>query len=675
MATRYLNFDAATDGAGTIGSPWKSFDTAQANVARGDTVIVSGYLGGSMVFDPAKGGVSPAAKTKWLGEVSNPFVVSGGQRLTGWVQCTAGDAADVGANFAFIWKTTVTTSSFPGSNPFSANVCEGGAQIPICVSRALTEDKFFVTRPQYYHVASSVTLAGAQVTGFRLPAVTDLYTKLQIDRSRLYFVADPNVSAQSNVTFDAGTKVISLVTPATYENSTVKDNFALFNLLPAMKRGEWGFINNGATTTVYCWPQDVLSLAGAIEYSARDVGINLNGTSNLEIGFFKTRQCAGSIGASGNLFNTVQCSDVYLHNYESSDMLNYGGAQAAVYMASVNNLEMSYFDVRRAQGAFGIFCQGSGSNAFVAGGAAPNLMTGCYIHHFTVAFTSSGPFRQYTFANSVVAFGIYWECARQSHGNTQNAYQSSHNLLWWGIDGEDSDGFFTYQESDSIVMAFCSASASRAPSGGARGIYEQTGAHREVGSILGFKGSYLFNCRATPNGLDGRLSSANSVKWGDSGVPNDQASVWNNVMHGDANDAADMTVINEWDHNVYTIGAARGPNDVLTDTTATYLNAALNDFRYTPSSIVRTKPGKNLTAVITALQARFPQFTDWNKDMVGDTFNAAVSGVGPTVNKDAAYGQDRNITYAGIVGGSSGGGGGEPTRPVFAPGFKIKVAA
>jgi hypothetical protein len=654
MATRYLNFDAATNGAGTIGSPWNDFDTAQAGIARGDTVVVSGYLGGSMIFDPAKGGVSPAAKTKWLGTVDNPFVVSGGQRLTGWVQCAVGDQADVGSNFASIWKTTVTTSSLPGSNPFSANICEAGAQIPICVSRALTEDKFFVTRPQYYHVASSVTLAGAQVTGFRLPAVTDLFTKLQIDRSRIYFVAAPNVSAQSNVTFDAGTKVISLVTPATYENSAV------------------------TTTTIYCWPQNVASLAGVIEYSARDVGINLNGTSNLEIGFFKTRQCAGNIGASGNLFNTAACSHVYLHNFESTDMLNYGGAQAAVYMTSVNNLEMAYFDVRRSQGAFGIFCQGTGSNAFVAGGAAPTLMSGCYIHHFTVAFTSSGPFRQYTFGNSIVAFGIYWECARQSHGNTQNAYQSSHNLLWWGIDGEDSDGFFTYQESDSIVMAFCSASASRAPSGGARGIYEQTGAHREVGSILGFKPSYLFNCRATPNGLDGRLSNTNSIKWADSGVPNDRASVWNNVIHGDANDAADMTVIDEWDHNVTTAGAARGANDVLTTTGATYVNAALNDFRYTSSSIVRTKPGKNLTATIAALQARFelivPGFTDWNKDMVGDTFNAATPGVGPTVNKDAVYGQDRNITYAGIVGGSNGGGG-EPTRAVISPGFQIVVAA
>ena len=37
-------------------------------------------------------------------------------------------------------------------------------------------------------------------------------------------------------------------------------------------------------------------------------------------------------------------------------------------------------------------------------------------------------------------------------------------------------------------------------------------------------------------------------------------------------------------------------------------------------------------------------------------------------------GKARNITYSGITGGSTGGGG-EPTRPLFAPGFKIKVAA
>lgn len=679
MATYHCNFSAATNGIGTIGSPWNNPTSAQAGIVPGDTVMTSGVFQGVWTFDRAKGGVSPGAKTKWLGTLASPFVVSGGDAITGWAQCAPSRLADVGVNYAQIWEKTITKSTLLNSDPFSANICENNLQLPLCVERALTEDKFFLTRPHYYHTASSVTLAVANITGFRLPAVTDLFTKTQIDRARAYFVTLPNLPATSAVTFDATTKVISLVTPAPYGNSAFKDNFALANLLPAMKRGEWGFIDNGTTVTLFLWPQNVLSLAGAIQFSARSNAMDLNGISNVEVAFFKARQCAGRLGAHGNLVSSGG-SDVYLHNFESTDTLDFGGMFGAIYMSDVDNLEMGYFDVRRSQGTFGIYCQGSGANTGQANNTPEtiNLMSGGYIHHYTVAYASSAAHRLFTVGNHINAFGIFWECSKQSHGNKMNAYQSSYNHLWWGIDAEQTDGFFTMQESDSIVMMFCSSSASKAAFGEARGIFQQQFVHANLGRVYGYKGGAVINCSTTPNGLDGRLNSLNSLRWGSGNVPLDRVNVWNNVYHGHgAMTTADFGTVDDWDHNVTTIGTPRGPNDVFATLAATYVNAAINDFRYAPASIVRTKPAKDLTAYVAALKIRFPKMpdADWSKDMVGEVFTWANIGMGPTKNKDAARGAQRNITYSGLTGGSSGGGGGQPTKPVFAPGFKIKVAA
>lgn len=693
MATFHLNFDAATDGNGSVGSQWKLFASAQAGIAKGDTVMVSGYLGDAMVFDRAKGGLTPATKTRWLGTLANPFVVSGGEKLTGWEQCAPGRLGDIGPQYPSVFEKTVTKSSLLGSEPYSANICENNVQLPICTERAITTDAFFLTRPHYYHVASAVTTSGVtpsiQLLTMSLPAVTDLFTKVQLERAALRWVTEPNAAAFSPITYDTVTKVMTLLRPDRYENNSFNNSFALANLLPSIKRGEWGFIDNGTTVTFFLWPKSVASLAGGIEYSARSVGININGTNNLEIGFFKTRQTAGRIGASGNLFNFgVDCSDVYLHNFESTDTYAYnevltvpGEMQAAVYINGVANCELAYFDVRRAQNCFGIFSQGSGAETGQRNGTPETIkmMSGGFCHHYTCAFCSAAGHRLFTVSNHINAFAIFWECARRSHGNKMNAYQSSYNHLWWGIDAQDADGYFTYQESDSIVMAFCSSSASTAPSGDARGIVQQNRVHFNMGSVYGFKGGACFNNSITPNGLDGRLSATNSLFWGSGAVPLDrQLFVGNNLMHGSsAYKTADLATIDEFDHNVTTNGVTRGPNDVLVTLAETYVNAAINDFRIMPNSIVRTKPGKNITTLIAGLKTRFLKMPDawWSLDMVEAAMNPASPGIGPTVNKDALRGKARNITYAGIAGGSSGGGGGAPSRPVINPNFKIRKAA
>lgn len=679
MAVAYVDFDRATDGNGTVGTPWNNPISAEAGSAPGDTLFARGTFRGQWNMNAAKGGANAAAKTRWIGAANDPWVVTGGEKLTGFVRCNSGDQVDIGANFASIHKVTISKSSLPNSDPYSANICENTAQLPIACSRAVTTDRFNLNYAQDYWTASSVTLSGALITQFRLPAVTDLFTQAQLERSRLAFVKLGNLPEVSAITYDTGTKFMTLVTPANYHTSSQKDNFALLNLLPALKRGEWGFKDNGTTVTIYVWPQSETSLASGIEYSARATCLNTNGTSNIEMAYFEVRQAASSSSAEGNLINaTLDCSDVTLHHFRSRDMLNTNNAEALCYMRNVQNLNMYSFDLLRGQGCFGLTIKGNGASN--AQGASPNLalvnlMKGGFIRNFTASYCSSAPVRMFTIANTVIAFGTYWECAKQNHGNTMNCYEQCTNNLWWGCDGEDSGGYYTIQESDSIVIAFCSASASRAPNGGARGIFHQQGSTGTQGQLFGFKGSAVINCRSVPYSL--QLAANNALRWGAQGVPLDKIKfVSNNVVHGYAGETAgDFATIDAggWDNNIYTVGTSIvGAADEAIPATDIYVSPANDNYKYTPGSRVRTKAARNMSAFIDTLKLRWPQFTEWDKDMVGDAINwAGFVGCGPTVNKDAVYGKARGITQSGLT--TSSGGGGTSTRPTFAPGFKIKV--
>lgn len=672
MAVYYCNFDAATDGTGTAVAPWNNPTSAQAGIARGDTVFTRGVWRGSWVFDPTKGGVSAAAKTRWIGAAADPFTVTGGEKLTGWLDCTVADQPDVGANYLSIKKKTINKSTLVGGNILAVNICENGFQLPICVSRLQTDDTFFVTKPSAMWVGTQ-TLSGTTIISYSLPSVTDLYTKTQLERGELYLVHGTNRGGKSKFIYDTVAKTMTISTLYSYAGASnpYNNNFAIGNLLPAIKRGEWGSIDNGTTVTIYLWPQDVASLANGIEYSARDVGMDINGTSNIEIAYFKARQTSIGVNKRGNLFNadSTPCSGLYLHHFTSTDMLAFiaDDGYAPLYLDRVDDSEISHFDIRRIQGCWGTF------------------FWSClrlYVHHATMAYCSKAPVRIFTCRDSVWAFHIFWACSRAAHGNTMNGYFSCNNLLWWGIDGEDASGYFTWQASDSLVMGFLSAGGGTSANAGARAIVEQQGPDLTgPGRTYGYKGSALFNSRTVPDAASVRPTLTNSIDLATTDVPNDRWRNMNNIYHGVASaTAGELALFDDNDNNIITIGTQTfGPADQLTTLTDMYVAPQLNKYLYKTTALARTKQAKDLTTYIETLKLRFPQFKDWDKDMLGDTFTWTPGplhiGCGPARNKDAVFGEARKITYSGLSGTLEGGGGGTPSRPVLSSGFKIKVAA
>ena len=365
MANWYVNGSVGSSGAGTSeGTAFRTLAEAVAAMSGGDTVNVAGGVYRETLVTAGKGGPDGLARSRILGNPADRFVISGAEVLTGLTRCTVSDAPEVGADWARVFKTTVPLSSFPGSDPRVGNLCEAGVQLPICTERADQSDDFFLTKPSYFHTADSVTTSGSDVTGFRKASVTDTYTKAQLDRAEIYFVTTPNVSGTSAVDFDATTKTIGLVTPDGYEDSAVRNNFALFNLLPAIRKGTWGHITSGSTVTVYVWPRDEASVAGGIEYSSRGSSLDLSSTSNIEIADFVAAQAATTVLSAFPIIaqnNGGNASDVHLHHFGVRDTLVVGFNRCAVELNGIDDLHVHDFSILRAQGGFGFMLSGNGA--------------------------------------------------------------------------------------------------------------------------------------------------------------------------------------------------------------------------------------------------------------------------------------------------------------------------
>ncbi len=733
MAEWHVNGAAATSGSGTgEATAFRTLGEAVAAARGGDTIRVAGGIYRETLDLSGLSGASPSARTRVLGDPDDWFVISGGAPLGGLTRCTAADAADVGPNHARMFKATIAKSALPNADPLSANLCEAGEQLPLCIERADRTDTFFITKPSYFHTADSVTLSGANVTGFRNTAVTAPYTKAQLDRSTIHFVREPNVAASSPVNFDGSTGVLGVTGTHEYENSTVKDNFALFNLLPAMRQGEWGFIESGSDVTIYVWPRSEASVAaGKITYSSLSMGLDISNVDHVEVAHFVVSQIAtGSKNQAPILSRNpgTHAKDQYLHDFRIQESLGFGG-DAAMYMIGVDDLHAHDFTILRSQGLFGIFLLGNdagradwrrlgfdngrtvadgaavtgqtsgatcvtlfqhrksgdlaagtglgwfcfapdgltgtfqdGENLLVGGSvvgthhAAENDLTNpaaasavnqslrAHLHDFEIRYASSASIRCYTQKDAAIHHGLIHDAAKESHGNTINFYQGCHNCLVWGLNGEGSDGYYTWQESDSIVFAFCAGSASTAPSGGAKVIEEQQNRFSELpGAHHGWLGSCVLNCRGIPNPekvTDSRYG--NSFNVSSSNAPLNRFTVWNNIHHGSA--AESGAALDDWDHNINTKGSGtgtgkRGPNDVVVDAMSFYNDPVAGDFGYPAGSAVRTFAAKDWSGLIPGFRARWPQVPAevFARDMAGAAIDWSDPPVGPTVDPDADY--------------------------------------
>lgn len=666
MATIYLSPRAATNGVGTQASPYNNWTAAIAGFAAGDRMQVSGgVIRQTVVFPPAKGGLDGLARSRIIGDPNDMFVIDGGDVITGAVPCDGSDSVYLGGTKPQIYKIVRPLSSFPNNNPLHANVLEDGEQLTICVSRALTFDVFSIQKPSYYWTSTNTTVVGGNIQSFSLPSLTDQYTTAQIQNCRVYFTGGANVGFESTISsFNPSTKAINLTnTGVLYQSNGNKDQFALENLLPSLKQGEWGHRDNGdGNATIYFWPRLAPSVTSKMSCGGREIGFSLNGTNNLEMAYFKIRGCSPSAqNLHASFVNTAGSpTDCYFHHFEVTDGFNAGAARGLMFLLNTQNLEMHDFKVLRGQGTFGIRFAGSNGNAALASGW--NTSNNGFIHHGEVAFTTSGPIQNYTIRGWVFAFLNLHDAARAAHGNSFNQYQGCYNNLVFAVNLQFSDGYATNQQFDSTWFINCAFASSRAENAGARAAFMQQEPGSKLGDFEGYLGSGFLNCRGVPYGI--RLASNNSFRASNANTPQDVWDVLGCIWHGFSGET--FAAIGQFDSNINTSNSVTiNAGNFAQPVASIYVDAANDDFNYIPGAAVRSMVQPSRQALINSLKPRWPRMPDawWNLDLFGNTMNWATPPIGPTIDFDANY-------RTGVTGG---GGGGGPIDPP--PAFPLVTAS
>ena len=635
----FVDQSVAASGDGTsAATAFKTFDEAKAAMSAGDVIYVEGGVYPPMIMSGMSGTVGNRTVVK--GNPANRFIVSGGTALTGLIPCTSSDSAVVGSNWANMKKATVNINTLPNSDVRAANLCENGVQMPLATDRANMADTFFIGQPTSFHTADQTYVVGGNVEGFRKTSVTNAYTKAQIERARVYYVYNNNRLGDSAVaSFDTATGKITLTdTSQPYETSALKDNFALINILPNMKQGEHGYVDNGdGTATFYVWPANAGS---TIEYSTNATGIDLSGVEHLELQNFEVRQFATTSNAEAPIlidnnavFGTANKKDILIHHGTVHDCLQADLGYAMVYAKDIDDLEVHDVTFTRAQGFFGIFAHGSAH-----GSTNPANMThgrGLYIHDCNFDFISSAPVRLYTQRDAIVAHCKLTNTSKQTHGNTMNAYQWCHNVLFFGINGHDADGFATWQKSAGISWVCCAFSASRAISGGSRALFRQpSSSATSPGIALGYDGAYILQNRLVPNELD--PTANNSIRVSNGNDTSDVQYVANCIIHGEG--AESMSAVSYWDYNYTTLGTVTGANSVASTKEATYVDPLALDFTVKAGAPLRTITAKDVSAYINTLRGLYPKLEadgGFDRDMNGAAIDWTTPFIGPTVDLDA----------------------------------------
>jgi len=255
---------------GTLGSPKLTISGAMSIATAGQVIRVKAGTYRETVSFAGKGG-SVGDRTTVARYGTDVVKVTAANALTGWTQCGAGDATVLGAVLGVVsspvYKKTIAKSTIASSNPRAAFPFENGVKLNACMARSpnpLYPESEGVT--EEWLTATTTVTSGGLITGYRLSSLTSLYTTAQIQNADVVFYGVPNLNYRTKVSsFGAGTDAVANTInltddTRTYAATANKDKFALINILPALKAGEWGFTDDDATNcTIYIYPTNPAS--------------------------------------------------------------------------------------------------------------------------------------------------------------------------------------------------------------------------------------------------------------------------------------------------------------------------------------------------------------------------------------------------------------------------------
>lgn len=633
----------------SMGAAKATPEAAMALATAGKTVRVAGDGVSYRRLLTMKAGV------KVLAYGTHKPVWSAAEVLTGWVQCTGADAAVLGSvTPANIWKRTgLAKSGIASGSGFGLNMIEAGVKMPIARTfGAVSNNPIFGDTTNDW-ISVTTNLSTIYVASWVLPASLAALTSAQVMQGMIRFVSEPNSNRTDlPASYTQGTRtLVPTGTTWEYENNANKDKLTIINILPLIQQGQYAFIDNGSTVDVYVWPTNTANLTAGMEYAARDKCVDLGTAGDIELAGFvlanaasaSTNPADGGHAISGN--STTARSNVNLHHLKIQNTERVRDGYGVFDIRSTANLSITDCEVVDAVGQFGMFLRGTtGSTTPGTIGLGWTPMTGLYVARNFIRRTESGPMRIYSNRDGAIVRNVMEYNGIGPHSNKISLYEQCHNVLLLFNRFRGANGYVTWQEASDICLIANDMTVSyNADDSGniGRGVEDQNTSTASKPPPSRFdpaykptvNGSYAFNNRVLPYDLFG-ASEDRSFNLGSSDTTV-FFSAWNNIINGSANTVPAQ--ITAFDRNFYTNGsgvAGFDANSQFSTGAATYVDAAVGNFAFAPGSAVRSMTAQNLSAVVTALQARFPQVTDWTTDQTGRPMNWAAPKIGPFADYD-----------------------------------------
>lgn len=549
--------------------------------------------------------------------------IHGGDPISGWAPCDAADAAVLGPTLGTagspIHKVTVPLSTLIDSDPRTANFHEAGAKLaPAMLWKAGARRPHFIFAADQYLTFDPITMqdtnptTSTRVLGFRSPEVVAAYSAAQLLNCEMVGVEAPNANFRKPVGsivgdaiymqgasaagWAAGYEELHLDTATGHAN-----HFALVNLLPALRRGQWGYKVNGSNVTFYLWPREVANLAAGIEIAHRGQGVKLGSNSEVRGLRFK-QQASGplqanemnpiSMGGTNTKKTNVRVRNCLIENY-THVYFGYG----AIWAANTDDGVFQDITIRGMYGAFGWFL--AGGNSPIGALSRNNL-----VERVVVESCEYSPFRIFCQRECLVTRCVAGrDCGVGAHANKANFYTTCHRCVFHACNFVGATGYLTWQRASAVAVIGCWVPCSYI-GGDLRAIDDQNDPTDTTLPSTSFgesKHSYIL-CNALPpyGGYPLDPSGGASLLLG--GAQALTYTVKGNILHGTGNTVGDGFVT-EASHNVMTRGAAFGTAGAVSTAGAVYADPATGDHRYAAGSPVRTLARPDVSVEIAAVKA------------------------------------------------------------------------
>jgi hypothetical protein len=577
--------------------------------------------------------------------------ITGQDVLTGWEQCTRADAPDLGPNYASIWKARIRNDAL-AVGVTAMNLYEGETPVPVCQVRRPGADLFFRFYDSDFVRADAFILdAKKKVVGIKDADVfAGLAARDLVGRAYVLVYGGSNSvgGATEILGFDGADTIRIAAANSAHKRSSDpapdRLRYNLCNCLPKMTRGTHGALDNGdGTTTIYVWPNDVGSLAGAMSYAARDTIIEASNTTGQTLEGLRIIGVAGAGKQTGQCIRARQVTDMTVRHCLIGDAMNNGGGYGALWAQESMNFRLEQCDLRNTDGTYTAFFQ-SGR------GGAPG--------HGTVVRQNRGyrlaetAFRFYGQRNAQMVFNEVSQSGFGGHVNAWNLYAGCDTVLVYGNKFRDLIGYGTWQDSSNLFVGM-NLQQQNMSRGDNRALQDQMrlkAAPPKPGSTNWFWNNHIL---PDPKEPENTTSVSLGKPWrrgwkgsDDTHPLNNRYVFLNNIVHGggvvepyerlkdhesywrDRPGFGPNYVERDRRGNLYT-GLAywqtprapyfweRHATEVIYTTLATiYADTERGDFRTRPDSPLLTHPGVDLSDLLAAARQAFPDF-DFTVDCDG----------------------------------------------------------